>query len=120
MVFARVSSWKYKRGKREERIRTLGEYVDSIPLSQKGFGFGAKLYPNQRCWIGILFFTFGPAGPPGVRDGKVDLRDVYAVGRAFGAVIGDPRYNANLDINGGGKIDLKDYYTTCKNYGKSW
>ena len=53
-------------------------------------------------------------------DRKVDLRDVYAVGKTFGAVIGDPRYNPNLDINDDGKIDLRDYFTACKNYGKSW
>jgi parallel beta-helix repeat protein len=71
-------------------------------------------------FVSIPGDVIGPAGIPGVPDKKVDLRDVYAVGRAFGAVIGDPRYNPNLDINGDGKIDLKDYFMTCKNYGKSW
>lgn len=42
MVFARVSSWKYKHGKREEGIRTLEEYVDSIPRNQKGFWAGFR------------------------------------------------------------------------------
>jgi hypothetical protein len=53
-------------------------------------------------------------------DRKVDLKDVFAVGKAFGAIAGDPRYNPNLDINGDGRIDLKDYFIACKNYGKSW
>jgi outer membrane protein assembly factor BamB len=53
-------------------------------------------------------------------DRKIDLKDVFAVGKAYGSVVGDPRYNPNLDINGDGKIDLKDYFTACKNYGKSW
>jgi hypothetical protein len=53
-------------------------------------------------------------------DRKDDLKDVFAVGKAYGSVIGDPRYNPNLDINDDGKIDLKDYFTTCKNYGKEW
>lgn len=58
-------------------------------------------------------------------DGKVDLKDVYAVGRAFGTTRQGPNpsgrvYSPNCDINGDDKIDLKDYYTTCKNYGKSW
>jgi len=53
-------------------------------------------------------------------DRKVDLKDVYAVGRAYGAVPGHARWNVVCDINGDGKIDLKDYYTTCKNYGKTW
>jgi hypothetical protein len=66
-------------------------------------------------------------------DRKVDLIDVYAVGRAFGSVRNSTdgwywhtprksccRHNPNCDINDDGKIDLKDYYTVCKNYGKSW
>ena len=53
-------------------------------------------------------------------DRKVDLKDVYAVGRAYGATPGHTRWNVVCDINGDGKIDLKDYFTTCKNYGKSW
>jgi hypothetical protein len=53
-------------------------------------------------------------------DRKVDLKDVFAVGKAYGSVVGDLRYKPNLDINGDGKIDLKDYFTACKNYGKSW
>jgi len=42
MVFARVSSWKYKRSMREEGIRTLEEYVESIPRTQKGFWGGFR------------------------------------------------------------------------------
>jgi hypothetical protein len=53
-------------------------------------------------------------------DRKVELKDVYAVGKAYGSSIGNPRYEPNLDINDDGKIELKDYYITCKNYGKSW
>jgi endo-1,4-beta-D-glucanase Y/archaellum component FlaF (FlaF/FlaG flagellin family) len=53
-------------------------------------------------------------------DRNVDLKDVYAVGKAYGSVTGDSRYEPNLDINEDSKIDLKDYYTTCKNYGTSW
>jgi hypothetical protein len=64
--------------------------------------------------------VIGAAGIPGIPDRKVDLRDVFAIGKAFGASIGDPKYNPNLDINDDGKIDLKDYFTTCKNFGKSW
>jgi hypothetical protein len=52
-------------------------------------------------------------------DWKVDLRDVYAVGRAFGAVPGSKNWNVVYDLNGDGKVDLRDYFTTCKNYGKS-
>jgi len=56
-------------------------------------------------------------------DGKVDVRDIYAVGRAFGTSIDGPNppgrtYNGNCDINNDHKVDVKDYYIVCKNYGK--
>jgi len=58
-------------------------------------------------------------------DRKVDLKDVFAVGKAFGTTREGPNpsgrtYVLNCDINDDGKIDLKDYFATCKNYGKSW
>jgi parallel beta-helix repeat protein len=64
-------------------------------------------------------------------DKKVDLKDVYAVGKAYGSIRGTdgqywhspPRaccpHSPNCDINDDGKIDLKDYYIVCKNYGKT-
>jgi YVTN family beta-propeller protein len=58
-------------------------------------------------------------------DRKVDLKDVFAVGKAFGTTRQGPNppgrvYVPNCDINDDDNIDLKDYYTTCKNFGKSW
>jgi hypothetical protein len=62
-------------------------------------------------------------------DGEVNLKDVYAVGRAFGSTRGpDGLYwhtplktccphSPNCDLNDDGKIDLKDYYPTCWNFG---
>jgi hypothetical protein len=55
-------------------------------------------------------------------DGKVDVRDIYAVGRAFGTSIDGPNppgrtYNGNCDINNDHKVDVKDYYTVCRHYG---
>jgi len=56
-------------------------------------------------------------------DGIVDLKDVFAVAKAFGTTRQGPNppgraYSPNLDINDDDKIDLKDYFATCKNYGK--
>jgi len=66
-------------------------------------------------------------------DKKVDLKDVFAVGKAFASVRngmmfwhGSPPGNSccphspNCDINDDDKIDLKDYFVTCKNFGKQW
>lgn len=51
-------------------------------------------------------------------DGKVDLRDVYTVAKAFGSYEGHERWNPAADLNGDGKIDLRDIYTVAKNFGK--
>jgi hypothetical protein len=65
-------------------------------------------------------------------DKKVELRDVFTVGKAFGSKRGtDGLYwhspaksccphSPVCDINDDGTIDLKDYYVTCKNFAKSW
>jgi len=55
-------------------------------------------------------------------DGKVDVKDVYAVGRAYGTSQEGPNppgrsYSPNCDINCDYKVDVKDYYVACKNYG---
>lgn len=56
-------------------------------------------------------------------DGKVDVKDVYAVARAYGTSPEGPnppgrKYNPNLDINDDGRIDVRDYYIVCKQYGE--
>lgn len=56
-------------------------------------------------------------------DGQVDVKDVYAVAKAYGTSIIGPNppgytYNPNCDVNDDGKIDIKDLYVVCKNYGK--
>jgi outer membrane protein assembly factor BamB/subtilisin family serine protease len=84
---------------------------------------------HDNMLLGLSFFVTIPGDVNGNR--KVDLIDVYSVGRGFGSTRIDDLYwhlpyrtccphSFNCDINGDGKIDLKDYYTTCKNYGKSW
>jgi hypothetical protein len=51
-------------------------------------------------------------------DGKVDLRDVYRVGQAFGSYPGHPRWDPVCDINRDGKVDLRDVFAVYRNYGK--
>jgi hypothetical protein len=51
-------------------------------------------------------------------DGKVDLRDVYRVGQAFGSYPGHPRWDPVCDVNRDGKVDLKDVFAVQRNYGK--
>jgi hypothetical protein len=57
-------------------------------------------------------------------DGKVDMKDVYAVAKAYGTSVEGPNplgltYNPNCDIDSNDKVDLKDYYIVCKHYGET-
>jgi len=63
---------------------------------------------------GAYYVSLGLPAP----DLKVDLKDVFAVGKAFGAVPGDKKWNSLADINGDYKIDLKDYFDFAKRFGK--
>ena len=51
-------------------------------------------------------------------DGKIDVKDIYAIALAYGTWPGLHRWNPVCDINNDGKDDLKDYYIACRNYGK--
>lgn len=58
-------------------------------------------------------------------DLKVDLRDVYAVAKAYGASLDGPNppgvdWNPHCDIDYNGKVDMKDYYIVCRNYGETY
>jgi len=51
-------------------------------------------------------------------DGKVNVKDIFPVAKAFGSELGQPTYNPNLDINDDGKINVKDIFAAAKNFGK--
>lgn len=53
-------------------------------------------------------------------DGKVDVKDVYKCGRAYGSLPGYANWNPVCDINNDNKVDIKDYYKACQNYGRFW
>jgi ABC-type transport system substrate-binding protein len=50
-------------------------------------------------------------------DGKVNVKDIFAIAKAFGSECGQPKYDPNLDIDGDCKINVKDMFTTAKNFG---
>jgi len=59
-------------------------------------------------------------------DGKVNLKDVFAVGLSFGSAgpgylykgsTPNPRWNPLADENGDNKIDLRDCFQVCLNFG---
>jgi PKD repeat protein len=50
-------------------------------------------------------------------DGKVDMRDISIVARAFGAVPGSPNWDPRADLNGDGKVDMKDIAPVARAFG---
>jgi len=52
-------------------------------------------------------------------DGKVNIKDEYMAGLAFGSRIGDSRYNPRADLNGDGGIDNLDLYLITTHFGES-
>lgn len=52
-------------------------------------------------------------------DGRIDMKDVAAVSRAFGSVYGHPEWNSEADLNSDYKIDLKDVAIVSKRFGSA-
>jgi hypothetical protein len=51
-------------------------------------------------------------------DGKIDIKDLVLLIKAYGTVPGKTRWNADADVNKDGKVDIKDLVLLIKNYGK--
>lgn len=75
-------------------------------------------------WITVAMIGDITGPTTGIPDGKVDIRDLAAIARIYGANWWNPNYNINLDLTGttlgvpDGKIDIKDLAMAAKNYGK--
>jgi predicted glutamine amidotransferase len=52
-------------------------------------------------------------------DGRVDVKDLYAVALAYVSFPGHPKWILTADINGDLQVDLRDYYVVCRNFGKT-
>ncbi len=61
----------------------------------------------------------GPGNFPNTTpDGKVDIKDLAAIAKCYGANYPAPNYYRNYDLNDDNKIDIKDLAMAAKNYGK--
>jgi len=52
-------------------------------------------------------------------DGKVDIKDIAIVAKAYGSYPGYPNWNPIADLNGDGKVDIKDVAIVAKQFGKT-
>jgi len=46
------------------------------------------------------------------------MRDVGAVASVFGAILANPQYNPNCDIDNNGKINMQDIGLVAKHFGE--
>jgi hypothetical protein len=53
-------------------------------------------------------------------DGKIDIKDIYLVAKAFGSTPEHPRWNPDADIDENQKIDIRDIYALAKDFGKTY
>jgi len=53
-------------------------------------------------------------------DGKVNIRDISIVARAFGSYPGHLRWNPSADINNDNKVNIRDLAIIARNFGKTY
>jgi parallel beta-helix repeat protein len=92
---------------------TLTAYASPVPDETNS--------TNNNCTDGLVIVSLpgDVTGPTGWPDGKVDKQDITAIAALYGINYPNPRYNPNYDINGDGKIDIKDVHIAAVNYGKT-
>lgn len=75
-------------------------------------GNNTDRYPLMKPWT----FLIGDVN----RDGKVDIKDLVLLIKAYGSYPGHPKYNSNADFNDDGKVDIKDLVLLIKHYGEHY
>jgi hypothetical protein len=53
-------------------------------------------------------------------DGRVDMKDIAMVARAFGSTSSSPNWNPAADINGDGTVSMKDIAIVARNFGQHY
>jgi len=54
------------------------------------------------------------------KDGKVDIKDIAIVAKAFGSYVDSENWNSIADLDNNNKIDIRDVAKVATDYGKSW
>jgi hypothetical protein len=53
-------------------------------------------------------------------DGKIDMKDIGIIARAYGSRPGSANWNPSADINGDGKVDIRDICVVAWQYGQHY
>jgi ABC-type transport system substrate-binding protein len=100
-----------------ENVEDQGEYVTTGNLTCSGPFVIANHVPGESWLLRANPYFFRKLAGDIDANRKVDIRDIYAVAKAFGKTI--PAANPLADQNGDGKIDIKDIFIIAKNFGKT-
>jgi ABC-type transport system substrate-binding protein len=94
-----------------------------VPSAQNIFYGGAYAYrgysliTSRYDILGAYWTNYNSINYQPVSDLRVNVKDVYACAKAFASRPGYPNWNPACDINNDYKVDVKDYYKICQNYG---
>jgi basic membrane lipoprotein Med (substrate-binding protein (PBP1-ABC) superfamily) len=53
-------------------------------------------------------------------DGKVDIKDIFVMAKAFGSYPGHARWDTMADVTGDNKVDIRDIYNAARSFGKTF
>jgi hypothetical protein len=53
-------------------------------------------------------------------DGRIDIKDVSIIAKAFGAKFGDTSWNPYADIDETGEVTMIDVSISARNFGRVW
>ena len=51
-------------------------------------------------------------------DGRVDMKDIYVIVKAFGSYPGHPRWSPVADLDMDDRVDIRDIYLVLKHFGE--
>lgn len=100
---------------------TLSKGPHTVKVAVRVIGFSSwqnvSVIDTQPLWItrpedftGSYYINTKLLAP----DCKIDLKDLFSCGKAFGSVPGDTKWNALANINLDYRIDLKDYFAIAQ------
>jgi len=88
----------------------LGNYTVSVAANYKGLWEAFPASNTTKFKVVLL----GDVNS----DGKVDIKDIVLLVKAFGSYPGQPNWNPNADFNNDFKVDIKDMVLLIKHFGE--
>jgi hypothetical protein len=90
--------------------------LTSIPVWLGNYSVYARTYYGYSISSSTSMFTVVLTGDLN-HDGKIDMRDIAAVAKAFGTRPGDALWNPAADLDKSGKVDMKDIAIVARAFG---